>query len=84
MERRKTDRRSKWWLLSQQQLYLLVMALVYLATELTEFLKNSDRVTPPWFMEALTLVTIVGSFIIRALPIDNERLRLRRTKEEQS
>lgn len=74
------DRRTKWWLLSEQQWFNIILFLVWSSAELLEYFKNRDTAGPSWLMEALTVVGLLGNMALRAWKHDNERLTLRKDK----
>lgn len=70
-------RKGKWWVRSPQQWFNIVALLVLISTELSQHLRAmADFSAPGWVLEALAITTLIGNIILRALPTDNERLRL--------
>lgn len=74
-ERRVEDRRKKWWVKSPQQWFNLAAGFMLVASELNEFYKNRDTM-PPWFLEVLGSIVVVGNIVLRAWRKDNEPLTL--------
>lgn len=76
--RRGRDRRTKWWLHSPQQWFNIVLAVVTVAQYLIEEIKHNDALFPAEVVKGLLVVALVGNAVLRAMPVDNERLRLKK------
>lgn len=77
-----TERRTKWWLHSPQQWFNILLATVTVLQYLIEELRHNDSLFPPVVLKVLLILAVIGNSVMRALPVDNERLTL--SKKEDS